>query len=209
MTQTLESLKAEIHRARVTRDLLKEAVDARAQRLKEAVERIEAHEAVQALIQDTATETQESMRLHLTSTVQHCLDAIFPGTYTFKTEFEISRGKTSVSLSLEKDGYALEDLLNECGGTVVDIVAMALRVAVWTLNPTDNCIIGDEVGKHVSDEYKNIFWELIKGLSDTLGIQFICVTHDRVNGIEWADRVFLMDTYRDGKWWKSRHTLLK
>ena len=40
--------------------------------------------------------------------------------------------------------------------------------------------------------------KLIKGLSETLGIQFICVTHDETAG-EYADRTFTLSQGADGR----------
>jgi DNA repair exonuclease SbcCD ATPase subunit len=79
--------------------------------------------------------------------------------------------------------------MDEVGGTVVDIVSTALRVAVWSLAPTDNLMVLDEPYRNVSAGYKSIAADLIRGISERLGIQFLIVSHDPVL-IAAADRVF-------------------
>ena len=187
--QTLQDIEQVVNRAAAQRDNLVSQIAKRDQEIQLTVTSVQAHEQVQALIQDTAKTVQEELRFHIQDLVQHALDTLLPGTYVFRVEFEVSRGKTSANLVLEKDGYPLEDILNECGGTVADIVGLALRVAVWTLARTDNCILLDEPGRHISAEFKPLFGELLKGLSEKLGIQFLVVSHDQAI-IDYADRVF-------------------
>lgn len=187
-----------LDKAKATQSILADQIAQRSQHLTETQSRIEAFEKAQALIQEVATETQEALKFHLTALVQEALDAIFPGTYIFRVTFEIARGKTAVSFALEKDGMVLENLLDEVGGTLIDLVAVALRVAVWTLRRTDTTILLDEAGKHISSQYRPIFWEMLSGLSKELGIQFIAVTHDPIAG-EYADRTFEVSQGADGR----------
>ena len=187
-----------IEKAKATKSILSESIAARQARIARTVQRIESFEKAQALIQETATETQDALKFHMTALVQEALDAIFPGVYKFVVAFEISRGKTAVSFSLEKDGAVLENLLDEVGGTLIDLVAVALRVAVWTLRKTDTTILLDEAGKHISSQYRPIFWEMLSGLSKELGIQFIAVTHDPIAG-DYADRTFEVSQGVDGR----------
>jgi ABC-type branched-subunit amino acid transport system ATPase component len=189
VTHTLEAMRQATTKAQGSRLHIQGAMEHRASTLLTAAQAVKDYEVVQALTQQTAQETQEALRFHLESLVQHCLDAIFPGVYCFKVNFEMKRGRTEASLTLEKDGSTLDSLMDEVGGTVVDIVSTALRVAVWSLAPTDNLMVLDEPGRCISAQYKAVFADLIHGISERLGIQFLIVSHDPVL-IAAADRVF-------------------
>lgn len=189
MTYTLDTIRQGVQKAQGARLHIAGAMHDREALIAQAEQAAKDFEVVQALTQQTAKETQEAMQFHLQSLVQHCLDAIFPGVYTFRVVFEVKRGRTEASLVLEKDGSILDNLMDEVGGTVVDIVSTALRVAVWSLAPTDNLMILDEPARCISAQYKAIYADLIKGISERMGIQFLIVSHDPVL-IAAADRVF-------------------
>lgn len=195
---TLEEIRTATSKAQGSRLHLSEALASRELQIARSLEDTAAFEDVQCLIQETAQEVQEGIRFHIQDIVQHALDAIFGGTYKFLVEFTVSRGRTEARLLVEKGGNVMDDLMEDEGGTLVQIVAMALRIAVWTLAPTDNVLIFDEPGNQVSAQYKPVFAEIIRGLSQRLGIQIIMVSHDDTY-IATADRVFTVTQGADGR----------
>ena len=195
---TLEEIRTATSKAQSSQLYMSGAIGKRESEIATSIEDTAAFEDAQLLIQETAKETQETIRFHIQDLVQHALDAIFPGTYKFLVEFTVSRGRTEARLLVEKGGNVMDDLMEDEGGTLVQIVAMALRIAVWTLAPTDNVLIFDEPGNQVSAQYKPIFAEIIRGLSQRLGIQILMVSHDDTY-IATADRVFTITQGADGR----------
>lgn len=196
---TLEEIRTATSKAQGSRLHLSEALASRELQIARSLEDTAAFEDVQRLIQETAQEVQEGIRFHIQDIVQHALDAIFPGpVYKFLVEFTVSRGRTEARLLVEKGGNVMDDLMEDDGGTLVQIVAMALRIAVWTLAPTDNVLIFDEPGNQVSAQYKPVFAEIIRGLSKRLGVQILMVSHDDTY-IATADRVFTVTQGPDGR----------
>lgn len=151
-------------------------------RLKEGIEE------AQALIQQTAKETQEQLRYHVEDLVQSAIDTCFPGQYDFFLSFEIKRGRTEAEIYLEREGERINPM-DSSGGGVVDIVAFALRLACWSLSRTDPVIVLDEPFKFLSADIRPLAGEILKTLSEKLGLQIIMVTHDSVM-IDVSDRVF-------------------
>ena len=195
---TLEEIRTATSKAQGSRLHLSEALASRELQIARSLEDTAAFEDVQRLIQETAQEVQEGIRFHIQDIVQHALDAIFGDTYKFLVEFTVSRGRTEARLLVEKGGNVMDDLMEDEGGTLVQIVAMALRIAVWTLAPTDNVLIFDEPGNQVSAQYKPVFAEIIRGLSQRLGIQILMVSHDDTY-IATADRVFTVTQGANGR----------
>lgn len=142
----------------------------------------------QALIQTTAQETQSQLKYHIQALVQNALDAVFPTTYVFKVGFELRRGQTEVDIYLDKDGEPI-DPMDASGGGVVDVVTFALRVVAWSLSSTAPVLILDEPMKWVSAGRRAVCGELLRAVSDRLGLQIIMVTHDPALVVQ-ADRVF-------------------
>jgi len=139
---------------------------------------IQAIENVQAFIQNTAQETQNTIRLRIQNIVQSAIDTCFPYEYHFQMNFETRRGKTECDLYLETEEGNRVNIKDAAGGGVADIVSFGLRIAAWTISNTDNVILLDEPFKFLSRDLRPLGAEIIKRISDTLNIQFIIITHD-------------------------------
>lgn len=143
---------------------------------------------VQALVQETAKETQETLKYHIEDLIQSALDACFPGKYNFVMLFEIKRGKTEAMFRLNKDGELL-DPMESNGGGVADIISFALRLATWSISRTENVLVFDEPFKFLSKNLKPFAGQILSELSHKLDLQIIMVTHDS-EMVEIADRKF-------------------
>ena len=77
----------------------------------------------------------------------------------------------SVITKLEKPDY-------DRGGGKIDIIALALRLAVGEMEGVDGPLFLDEVGKHVSKEYAPSVAYFLKEYSATFGRQIILITHN-------------------------------
>lgn len=131
-----------------------------------------------ALIQDTAQKTQNQLSIRVEDIVQMAIDTCFSSeNYQFRLKFEPKRGRTEASLDLMKDGWVSDPLVSN-GGGLADIESFGLRISSWSLGQTDNCIILDEPFKFLDETLKPLAGDILKELSQRLGIQFIIVTHD-------------------------------
>ena len=67
------------------------------------------------------------------------------------------------------------------GGGIVDIISLALRVAMLQCGPgkIEGPLLLDEPAKHVSEEYITQVGEFLRQVSKSFNRQVIIVTHDR------------------------------
>lgn len=151
----------------------------------------------QAFFQKIAQQTQEMIKYRIEKITQTALDSVLPNIYVFHVNFNMSRGKTEVTFTLEKDGEEFFPIDNN-GGGVVDIIALALRITIWTLSESRNTMILDEPLRFLSKTYRPIIIDLLKELNTKMNLQFIITTHDS-DIIESADRVFISSIDADGK----------
>lgn len=164
-------------------------------------ERQEALIPAQAFLQKIAQDTQNQLRFCVKDIVQLALDTCFPGEYKFDLVFEIKRGKTEAKLLFLSGGEEINPM-DASGGGVVDIASFALRISQWVLGNTRNTIILDEPFKHLSNNLQPAGAEVLRELSDKLGLQFIIVTH-REEITETADKVFKVTREKEEGWKKS------
>jgi len=147
----------------------------------------------QAIIQLVAQKTQNELNYRLSEIVSLALAAVFEDPYKLKCNFVIRRGKTECDLLFEKN-RELFDPLASSGGGAVDIAAMALRVAIWSLTQSKprNVLILDEPFRFLSKEYQIKASIMLKELSEKLKLQIIMVSHSE-SLIEGADKVFQIE----------------
>lgn len=148
-----------------------------------------ASERAQALIQQVAQTTQQELEYRISELVTLALSSVFPDPYQFKLRFVVRRGKTEADL-LFLHGDQEIDPLSASGGGVVDVAAFALRVALWRLsNGLRPVLVLDEPFRFVSSSYLPAAGEMLRSLSEKMGLQIVMVTHlDAL--VEIADRVF-------------------
>lgn len=203
---SIEAYSNKLERAIGKRDHIKSQVDSMNKNLVTLNERKENIEKAQVFLQDIAQKTQEQLRYHIEDIVQLCLDIVFPDKYKFNMIFEVKRGKTEAKLVFMDDGEEV-DPMEASGGGVVDVAALALRIAAWSLSKTDNVIVFDEPFRFISNDKQALAASVLKELSKTLNLQFIIVTH-RPEIIDVADAVFNVKLVKENNWDVSEVTRL-
>lgn len=145
----------------------------------------------QVFLQDVAQKTQSKLKLQIEDIVNLALETCFPNEYEFRIDFNVSRGKTEAELIfLSKLTGNKIDPMNASGGGVVDLTSFALRIACYTLQYNiNNVIVLDEPFRFISRDLQDKAGQILKSLSQKLGLQIIMVTHipELVNV---ADKIF-------------------
>lgn len=97
--------------------------------------------------------------------------------YAFEIENRVARNQPETYMYVLINGQR-NSLKEELGGSVVDVVCFALRVVFWAihLSRTEPVLLLDEPFKNGGKQ--EALCEMIKYLSDLLGIQFVIITYD-------------------------------
>ena len=130
----------------------------------------------QRIVQGIAQALQQRAHNSIAKVVTRCLQAVFDDPYEFKIRFDMKRGKTEARLVLIRDGKEFDDPLNEVGGGVMDVAALALRLACIVLAkpPHRRLVILDEPFAHVrGKENRKRTGQMILKLSEDLGFQIV------------------------------------
>ena len=133
----------------------------------------------QVFLQLKAQQTQEKIKLRLEDIVNLALHAVFGDMYKFQLSFVLRRNKTECDIQLIENNVVMDDILDSTGGGAGDIVSFFLRVALLVISGKRRLLILDEPFKGVDAERKPIALQVLKELTEDLGIQVICVTHDQ------------------------------
>ncbi len=187
----LSEYKTYISAKQLARDkLLKDKKDCRTRIKKYKKELIDYKEA-HLILQTVAKDTQAELEYRISELSTLALRGIFEDAYELVLEFVERRNSTEADLTLTKEKNSGIDPMSASGGGVVDIIAFALRVSMWSLNNPRSrpVLIFDEPFKFVSKDLLGETSRMLKEVSDKLGIQMIIVTH-LSELLEFADKVF-------------------
>lgn len=155
----------------------------------------------QKLVQDVALATQSKLKMSIEPIVTSALDIVFKEeAYEFVVDFEVKRGKTECSLLFQRDGHKFVPM-RDSGFGAVDVASFALRLALWNISrPHTNPIFFlDEPFSHVSEDLQESVIEMVRVLSDKLGIQVIIVSHNKeADLMAFSNKVFFVRKDNNG-----------
>lgn len=160
------------------------------QRLSQYQTDLKNHEQAREVIKEVGLKTQQALAFHISDITSLALQAVFPEPYDLVVDFVQRRNKTECDLWFERDGERLSPM-DASGGGAVDVAAFALRVASWSMQlpRSRNTIVLDEPMRFLSTDLQPKASEMLKQLSEKLGLQFIIITHEE-ELTEQADKVF-------------------
>lgn len=149
---------------------------------------MEAAKKAREVITKVGKSIQTGVEDTFTSIVTMALRSVFGDVYTFRLRFVERRNQLEAEMVLVQ-GENECAVIDSVGGGVVDICSLALRIAALTIQQSAKVVVLDEPCRCLSTDLQNKASEMIKTLSEQLGIQFIIVTHEDAL-TECADKIF-------------------
>ncbi len=149
--------------------------------------KLEAVLKAQLIIQTAAHQIESSIAYHLSDLVNTPLQALFPGNI-FDIDFTTKNNASHAAITVEKGG-SKQAPLDSAGGGLADVVALGLRLAVWSMGKTANLLCLDEPAKNLDVIRSPTMTSLLKDISDQLKVQVLMSTH-KDDQIDSADKVY-------------------
>ncbi|GAF63575.1 ATPase [Alkalihalobacillus trypoxylicola] len=197
LEEVLEQTKTEWIRLDANRSLLKEQLQNKEKELAEYRQSAEVYEKARILLQQSAEYAREQAKQQMETLVSNALQYVFGPLFSFVIEIEEQGNKAVAEFYVvsEYEGIKVKTRPQDSrGGGVVDIVTLALRIALLeTVQPKLNgALLLDEPGKHVSDEYVHLLYDFLKSLSSMFDRQVIMITHNH-HLAESADQAYQVE----------------
>jgi len=186
----IKQIRNHLERQKGQRDQLTQTITGLKDNIRNEKRSLHRHEQAREVIREVGLKTQEQLQYHISDITSLALEAVFNDPYELKVEFVQRRNKTECDLLFVRDGNAV-DPLSASGGGAVDVASFALRIAAWSMQHphSRNVMILDEPLRFLSADLQERASQMIKQISEKLGIQFIIVTHETTLA-SYADRVF-------------------
>jgi ABC-type glutathione transport system ATPase component len=188
----LKDIRYRLERLKGTKDSIENSLHIAVEELQEHKRSLRRHEQAREIMKEVALKTQQTLQVRISGITTLALEAVFPDPYELLVEFVQRRNKTECDLLFLREGNTM-DPLEASGGGAVDIAAFALRIASYTMQRPKSrpVIILDEPMRFLSEDYQEQASQMIKELSDKLGIQFIIITHEETLA-KFADKIFMV-----------------
>ena len=190
----LAGMRAEHDRQSGAHAVIQRQHDAAVAERKKALGDIETWELVQQLLSMTSEASREQIRAHIEATVTAALKTVFGEGLSFRVVIGQMGGQPTVDWNVESlygDNVISTGVEDARGGGVVDVISLALRLAVLEIYQPKigGPLVLDEPGRHVSAEYAVNLARFLQAYSKQTGRQCVMVTHQTALA-EYADRSF-------------------
>ena len=173
-------LKTKLLQDKAKKDLLIQHKQKALDTIAEATEQIGIFDKVQILLQKTSEYARQQAKDRIESVVSEALNVVFGGNHSFVIDLGIRAGQPVADYWLH-DGSKFTKLDKpdyDRGGGKVDILSLALRLAIGEMEGITGPLFLDEVGKHVSKEYAPNVAYFLKQYSAQFNRQIVLITHN-------------------------------
>ena len=192
------NIKQDLQRKKSQREMVRRKLRETKAEIRELQRKREVGEKARAVIQIVAQQTQQNLEYHISNLVTTALRAIWNEPLEFIAKIVMRRNKTECDLLIKEGGNEPTPLPETRGGGVLDVASFALRIAYWSLRKNRPVFILDEPFKFVSPDRQREVSDMLKMLSEELGLQIIMVSHaDDINYN--ADRTFAVKRGESGR----------
>jgi len=202
ISQGISGIRTALDKTIGRREQLMATVQASRTRIEELEQSVKDHEEACATIKHVAQKTQDQLRFHVTNIPTIALETVFPEEdLSVNLTFDQKRNTTEALIEFLDSKIHLVDPQEACGGGVGDVGSFGLRMSSWKLATpaTRPILILDEPFKFLDKTKIGLGAQMIKELSDKMGIQIIMVTH-LTEMEDVADRVYAVNKTKQGDW---------
>ena len=183
----IQKVRADLRRASTAvtaklaqRDLLADQMHDAERRKFRAEEKLAQFDLVQILLQLTSDFARRQAKRRIEEIVTSALSVVFGEDYRFRVEIAVKGNQPVAEYFLDTAEVTtqLKPPDYDNGGGIVDVVSLALKLAVAELSGVKGTLFLDEVGKHVSEEFAPNVAFFLKEYSVKFHRQIVLITHN-------------------------------
>ena len=161
------------------RDLLNKQLEEAKQEKETAEKDLAIFDKVLIILQKTSEYAREQIKGRVEEIVSQALNVVFGGNHHFIIKLEVRAGQPVADYYLDEGGVitALKKPDYDRGGGKIDVISLAYKLAIGEMEGIEGPLLMDEVGKHVSAEYRPNVAYFLKQYSQQFDRQIVLITH--------------------------------
>lgn len=193
MRHKIENMRRSLERKKGQYNELENSIKRSKKSIEDTQKQLDACQEALIVIQIVAKKTQEHLEVRLSSLVSAGMASVFSDPYQLSVEFLSRRNQVETELNFVRDNRKF--IPKKCGGGAQDIASLTLQFSIMAINnpKTRPLMLLDEPLKWLKGkELPQLGAEMIKEISQKLGIQIIMVSHSP-ELIASADKIFTVE----------------
>jgi len=193
----LQELKDSFNRLVAKREYISQQLDRTRRDLTDKESLYTDHFEAREIVIEVIRLTQQNFKEKVEPLIRLCIRSVFEKPYDFELRFEKKRNQIEC-YPIVLDGKNELRPKDDLGGSVVDVISLALRTVLWSIEKprSRNFFILDEPFKNLGrNEELLLAGQILKDISNDLKLQLIIVTHSS-EFAEIADTVY--EVFNDG-----------
>ncbi|MFA5355262.1 MAG: hypothetical protein WC302_00790 [Candidatus Paceibacterota bacterium] len=191
---TVQEIADQFAEVSANQKILRQQLEVKSNQVSEMKQVVEDQIQARFFISEAARLTQSRFKEKIESLVTMAVQSVFDRPFKFQLVFERKRNKMEclpiITEMINGKESVYSDMEEDVGGGLIDIVAFASRIVLWSLEKprSRNTIILDEPMKNMG-ELISLGGQILREISHKLNFQIILVTHEDPL-IEVSDRAY-------------------
>lgn len=173
----LARLDAALARAEGRRDALKARAASLTQEVELAKGRLALKSEIEGLIEEVHTATNQRNLAAFETLLSALVREVLPGEKPVSLQLSTERGLASLDICVVRPDGTLEDVLEDNGGALTNVIGMALRLIAVVKANAGRFLAFDEADCWIAPDRVPSFYRVLEDAAARLGVQCLAVSH--------------------------------
>ncbi|ACL61951.1 AAA family ATPase [Methylobacterium nodulans] len=187
--RAVERLGRALARAEARRAALIDERDERVRAVAAAKGRLDLRDAVDLCLRELQQETHQRSLASFETLLSALVQEVLPGEKPVSLELTTERGLPALDIGLLRPDGGREDVLEDNGGAMTNVVGMALRLIAVVKAGVGRFIALDEADCWIAPDRVPAFYRVLEDGAARLGLQCLAISHHDTAGFGPATRV--------------------
>ncbi|WP_298966615.1 AAA family ATPase [uncultured Methylobacterium sp.] len=170
-------LGSALAQAEARRDAVGAAIAARAAVVAEAKGRLAQRDAVDACLRDLQQDAHQRSLASFETLLTALVQEVLPGEKPVSLELATERGLPALNIGLMRPDGGREDVLEDNGGAMTNVVGMALRLIAVVKAGVGRFLALDEADCWIAPDRVPAFYRVLEDGAARLGVQCLAISH--------------------------------
>ena len=189
----IERLSKKLSRAEGRRDALRQRHKTLEREIALAKGRLAVRAEVEAFIEDVQAEASRRNLAHFETLLTALVRDVLPGEKPVALDLSTERGLASLDICVRRPDGTLEDVLEDNGGALTNVIGMALRLIAVVKAGAGRFLALDEADCWIAPERVPAFYRVLEDSAVRLGVQCLAISHHDLSGFDSRLRVCRID----------------
>ncbi|KMO20945.1 AAA family ATPase [Methylobacterium platani] len=171
-------------RLEATRDRDRDALAARTKAVAAAKGRLAQRDAIDTYLRDLQQDANRRSVATFETLLTALVQEVLPGEKPVRLDLTTERGLPALDIGVERPDGGREDVLEDNGGAMTNVVGMALRLIAVVKSGLGRFLALDEADCWIAPERVPAFYRVLDDGAARLGVQCLAISHHDVAGFE-------------------------